>query len=184
MSRVLILHSSFDGQTARIAARIGETLARLGHSTSILSADSDAAFDRIAAHDAVIIGAAVRYGHHSRDLAERVKRSLPAIDARPNAFFSVCLAATHPGPDRSSVEGPLRDFESRTGWTPGDIAVFAGALRYRAYNPFIRLMMRFIVSRAGGDTDTSRDYEYTDWGAVIRFAADFAASLDPRAKAA
>jgi menaquinone-dependent protoporphyrinogen IX oxidase len=26
-----------------------------------------------------------------------------------------------------------------------------------------------IVARAGGDTDTSRDYEYTDWAALRAF---------------
>ncbi|MFB6354044.1 MAG: protoporphyrinogen oxidase, partial [Halobacteriales archaeon] len=31
-----------------------------------------------------------------------------------------------------------------------------------------------IAADATGDTDTSRDYEYTDWDAVERFAASFA----------
>lgn len=30
--------------------------------------------------------------------------------------------------------------------------------------------MRRIVAKEGGDVDTSRDYEYTDWRAVERFA--------------
>jgi len=34
-------------------------------------------------------------------------------------------------------------------------------------------MMRIIVRMAGGDTDASRDHEYTDWAAVERFAAEF-----------
>jgi len=62
-------------------------------------------------------------------------------------------------------------------WTPQHVANFAGALPYRKYPWPLRLMMRFIVSRAGGDTDTSRDYEYTDWNAVDRFAAEFAGRL-------
>jgi menaquinone-dependent protoporphyrinogen oxidase len=33
--------------------------------------------------------------------------------------------------------------------------------------------MRRIASRKGLDTDTSRDYDYTDWDAVDRFARDF-----------
>jgi hypothetical protein len=33
-----------------------------------------------------------------------------------------------------------------------------------------------IVGLAGGDTDTTRDYEYTDWDAVERFADAFALS--------
>ena len=30
------------------------------------------------------------------------------------------------------------------------------------------------MAKAKGDTDTSRDYEYTDWEAVRRFAGEFA----------
>jgi menaquinone-dependent protoporphyrinogen oxidase len=30
-----------------------------------------------------------------------------------------------------------------------------------------------IVRKAGGDTDTSRDYEYTDWEELRGFARDF-----------
>jgi menaquinone-dependent protoporphyrinogen oxidase len=44
--------------------------------------------------------------------------------------------------------------------------------------------MRFIVRMARGDTDTSRDYEYTDWSAVERFASEFAARLAPERAAA
>ena len=46
----------------------------------------------------------------------------------------------------------------------------------------MKLVMRFIVKSAGGDTDTSRDREYTDWDAVDRFAAEFEYPLrEPRA---
>ena len=54
------------------------------------------------------------------------------------------------------------------------IKVVAGALQYTKYNWFIRWVMRRIVSRAGGDTDTSRDYEYTDWKDLELFAHEFA----------
>jgi menaquinone-dependent protoporphyrinogen oxidase len=34
--------------------------------------------------------------------------------------------------------------------------------------------MRRIAAKAGGDTDVSRDYEYTDWNDVRDFAVGFA----------
>jgi len=37
--------------------------------------------------------------------------------------------------------------------------------------------MRLISRLAGGDTDISRDYEYTDWKALTHFARRFSASL-------
>jgi menaquinone-dependent protoporphyrinogen oxidase len=40
--------------------------------------------------------------------------------------------------------------------------------------------MKMIVSFSGGETDSSRDYEYTDWSAVERFARDFARRIAPQ----
>jgi menaquinone-dependent protoporphyrinogen oxidase len=52
------------------------------------------------------------------------------------------------------------------------------ALRYTRYNSLVRLVMRQISKKEGGDTDTSRDYEYTDWGAVDRFAVEFLSEVE------
>ncbi|MCE3247433.1 MAG: protoporphyrinogen oxidase [Geminicoccaceae bacterium] len=55
----------------------------------------------------------------------------------------------------------------------GRSASLAGALRYSRYGFLKRLLMRLIVWREGGDTDDSRDYDYTDWDAVDGFARGF-----------
>jgi menaquinone-dependent protoporphyrinogen oxidase len=177
VSRILVLFRSIDGQTARIAEHIGKTLTRLGHTVTLRSSDGSAVLREIECHDAVILGACIRYGRHSRSLEDKVRAGLAQIAARPNAFFSVCLSAGGPGARPAVAQGYLDDFRARTGWHPRRAASFAGALTYRKYNPFIRLMMRLIVGAAGGETDTSRDYEYTDWTAVERFALEFAQLL-------
>ena len=173
--RVLILHASFDGQTERIAERIGAVLRSGGHDVYVRP--SATARETIPDCDAVIVGAAIRYGHHSRALERLVRAQRAALEARPNAFFSVCLSAGGPGAKPTEARRYVDDFRHATGWVPGHVASFAGALRYREYNSFIRFLMRMIVGMAGGDTDTSRDYEYTDWLAVERFARDFTAWL-------
>jgi menaquinone-dependent protoporphyrinogen oxidase len=177
MSRILVLYSSNEGQAKKIAGRVADTLTQRGHAVS-LEADTPAAFARIPGHDAVVIGAAIRYGHHARGLEQRVKGALPAIEARPNAFFSVSLSAGGPGAKPANVAGYLRDWDERTGWHARRVAAFAGALPYSKYNPFLRLLMRLILKAAGGDTDSSRDYEYTDWQAVERFALEFSGEVD------
>ena len=178
MSRLLLLYSSVDGQAEKIAGRTAAALSRLGHEVTLDDAHAPGAFARLETHDAVMIGAAVRYGHHARGLEALVKANLAPITARPNAFFSVSLSAGGPGAKPRNAEGYLRDFTARTGWAPRRVAAFAGALPYSRYNLLIRIMMRLIVGSAGGDTDTSRDYEYTDWDAVGRFAAEFARALE------
>lgn len=177
MPRILVLYSTHEGQTRRIAERMGAVMARAGHEVHVRPADPISTRGLVDAHDAVVIGAAIRYGHHDRALEKMVRERLPAIAARPNAFFSVCLSAGGPGAKPVEARGYLDDFRRATGWEPHAIASFAGALLYTRYNPFLRLLMRMIVGFAGGETDTSRDYEYTDWLAVERFASEFAARL-------
>jgi len=180
MARILVLYSTYDGQTARIAERVASVLQRSGHAARLraadaVSGDDSAAAGEIAAADAIVVGAAIRYGHHSRELEKLVRAHAPALSGRPNAFFSVCLSAGGPGAKPVAARAYIEDFCRAARWQPGEVASFAGALQYSKYNPFIRFMMRLIVGFAGGETDTSRDYEYTDWAAVERFASSVAA---------
>ena len=182
LRKVLVLHASFDGQTKRIAERIGAVLTGAGHAVTVLAADAPGAASAIAAHDAVVVGGAIRIGRHAPRLRKLVRAHATALASRPNAFFSVCLSAGGPGAKQETASGYIDAFCRWTGWQPHETASFAGALRYRKYNPPLRFMMRFIARVAGGDTDTSRDYEYTDWAAVDRFAVKFRSTLElPRA---
>ena len=182
MARVLIVYSSYDGQTARIAERIAGHLGSSGHPCVVRSLEN--APETFADCDAVIVGGAIRYGHHARALEKWAKRHRDALAARPNAFFSVCMSAGGPGARPKTAQGYLDEFRKRTGWEPQALASFAGACYYTRYNPFIRFMMRLIMGMAGGETDTSRDYEYTDWPGIDRFAGEFAGRFAGRAVAA
>ena len=79
----------------------------------------------------------------------------------PTAFFSVSLTAA--AKDVSPAQTCADHFLAQTGWRPGMVRLVAGALAYTRYNWLVRWMMRRIARKNGGDTDTSRDYVYTDW---------------------
>ena len=103
-----------------------------------------------------------------------MRRFRTALTAQPSAFFSVSLSAGGPGAKPETAQRYLETFLHQVGWRPVQTATFAGALQYSKYGVFKRLLMRMIVGVAGGDTDATRDYEYTDWDAVERFAEKFA----------
>jgi menaquinone-dependent protoporphyrinogen oxidase len=132
-----------------------------------------------AAYDAVMVGASIHYGHHPAYLHKLIRRHRDALAARPCAFFSVSLSAGGPRPKPQAAQRYLDKFLRRTGWRPKLTASFAGALKYSLYGPIKRRVMIVFVGLGGGNTDTSQDYEYTDWGAVARFADAFAQALKP-----
>jgi menaquinone-dependent protoporphyrinogen oxidase len=172
MARILILFATIDGQTARIASRVADLLREEGHDVETRAARTADAADDAFTFDGVIVGGGIRYGKYAKYLAPTVARCIKPLTG-PTAFFSVCLSADGPGAKRATARGYIEEFLGDTGWCPTIVETFGGALLYRRYNVFIRWMMRMIVGFAGGETDMSRDYEYTDWKAVERFAQSF-----------
>jgi menaquinone-dependent protoporphyrinogen oxidase len=124
-----------------------------------------------------MVGASIHYGHHPAYLRTLIRRHGDALAARPSAFFSVSLSAGGPRPKPKAAQRYLDKFLRQTAWQPQLTAKFAGAVKYSVYGPIKRRVMIVFVGLGGGDTDTTRDYEYTDWDAVERFADAYAQRL-------
>lgn len=177
MSRVLLLYATTEGQTALIAERIARTLREQGHGVELMQAEPEQPDPDPAAYDGVVVGASIHYGHHPAYLRKLIGRQRDALAARPCAFFSVSLSAGGPNPKPAAAQRYLDKFMRKTGWRPQMTASFAGALKYSLYGPIKRRVMIVFVGLGGGNTDTSQDYEYTDWDAVERFARAYAQRL-------
>jgi len=80
---------------------------------------------------------------------------------------------------RADVRRSIETFVKETGWQPTRVEPVAGALLYTRYNWLIRFIMKRISQSAGGDTDTTRDFEYTDWAALDRLAHEMATEPRP-----
>ena len=179
MPRILVLYASTHGHTAKIAARIAATLEDDGATVDLqqLNEAQPAPSD----YDAVILGASIHAGHHQRALVKWAEQHRTALGLIPSAFFSVCLtAADDTEESRAATRGYLDDLVEATGWTPGHCTTFAGALQYREYDIATRALMRLLMRRMHHPTDASQDYDYTDWGAVDRWANELTATLAPR----
>ena len=177
MPRILLLYATTEGQTGLIAERIAHTLREKGHNVEMLPADTTQPDLNPAAYDGVMVGASIHYGHHPAYLHKLISRHRAVLAARPCAFFSVSLSAGGPRPKLAAAQRYLDKFMRKTGWQPQLVASFAGALKYSVYGPIKRRVMIVFMTLGGGETDTSRDYEYTDWAAVERFAHAYAQRL-------
>jgi len=129
-------------------------------------------------YDAVIVGASIHMGKHDKHVIDFVRKSQDTLALLPSAFFSVSLAAHG---DTAEAEGYVEQFEQETGWQPDKVALFGGALLYTRYGFVKRHMMRKIARDKPGNlgVDLSRDYVYTEWDGVKRFAEHFDAGLRP-----
>jgi menaquinone-dependent protoporphyrinogen oxidase len=178
MTKILIAYGTSEGHTAKIARYLADVIR--GHGCEAYAVDVErATAGKPDGYDAVIVGASVHMGKHERYVLHYIRQNRNILQRLPSAFFSVSLAARDDSEEaRKEVEGYLDKFVQQTGWRPRQIGRFAGALLYTRYGFFKRSIMRKIARDKGNpDTDTSRDYVYTDWDSVRRFAEEFLESL-------
>jgi menaquinone-dependent protoporphyrinogen oxidase len=180
--RVAIFYATREGQTRRIAEHIAACLR--AHS---VEAD---AFDVRQLHapldwspySTACIAASVHIGHHEPEMITFVKNHRHDLERLSAAFLSVTLseagAEDHTqSPERrqqsaADAHRMVEVFVEDSGWRPAHALCVAGALKYSQYNFLIKLVMRHIARKAGAPTDTSRDYEFTDWWALDRFVEE------------
>ena len=175
MAKILVVYATTDGHTAKVAREIGIALRKAGADAHVLKASGTLAGPEGFA--GVIVAASVLAGRHQAGVRRWVQRHAAALANVPSAFVSVCLMVRDPAA-APALAAVMSRFENRCGWRPTVTKHVAGALLYRQYGWVKRWMMKRIVAQHHGDTDTSRDYEYTDWEDVRRFASDFARRLE------
>lgn len=176
VKKLLITYGTTEGQTEKIASFTRDVLRDLGHDVELRDV-TDMGDTIPAGYDGVIVGASIHMGKHDKHVVDFVRKNQDALARLRSAFFSVSLAAHG---DTAEAEGYVDQFEEETGWRPDKVALFGGALLYTQYGFIKRHMMKKIAGDKPGNlgTDLSRDYVYTEWDGVKRFAEDFAAGLD------
>jgi menaquinone-dependent protoporphyrinogen oxidase len=172
MARILVLYGTTDGHTAKVARSLGDTLRNHGVEVDVVEAGR--AGPRPEDYSGIIVAASVHAGGFQRAVRRWVRRYAQALRGKPTAFVSVCLAVLQREPDvQQELAAIVNRFLTGTGWQPTMTKTVAGALLYRRYNWIKRWVMKRIVRKAGGDTDTTRNYEYTDWSDLGAFAIQF-----------
>ena len=180
--QVPVFFATTEGQTRRIAERLAAVL-REEHldSRAIEVAGREAAAIDWTRVRGAILGASLHAGRHQKAADLFVRAHAAELNRTVSAFFSVSLSAASKNRDEVEAAAQLaKAFPAACGWRPQIVASVAGRLAYTEYGFFIRFIMKRIARKEGAPTDTSRDYELTNWADVDRLARDFAARIDSR----
>jgi len=172
MAHLLVLYGTSEGQTRKIAKFIADTLRDRAHTVDLVAASEVEDSLSADAYDGVIVGASVHSGQHQAAVSTFVTNHRSVLNRRPSAFFSVSLAVLDED-HHEEAERYVSNFLDETGWAPDEMATVAGALRYTKYGVIKRFIMKQISKSSGRPTDTSRDFEFTDWDQVARFVDRF-----------
>jgi menaquinone-dependent protoporphyrinogen oxidase len=180
MTSILVLYGTTDGHTAKVAARLGAAFKDEGCDVTVARAGSlvtDAWPER---YDGVVVAASVHIGSYQRPVRRWVEAHGEQLSRMPSAFLSVCLGILEHRPEVDrDLQEMMQRFLGRARWRPTVVKQVAGAVPYTRYGWLKKWMMRRMVAKVSHDTDTTRDYEYTDWADLEMFARDFLHQVDP-----
>jgi menaquinone-dependent protoporphyrinogen oxidase len=168
MASILIIYSTVDGQTRKICQRLQQVIEREGHRVELVPV-SEAGVAELNRFDKIVIGASIRYGKHRPEVFEFVARNRAALDAKPNAFFTVNVVARKPGKNQPETNPYMQKFLQQSAWRPRELAVFAGKIDYPKYGFWDRQVIRFIMWMTQGPTDPKAVVEFTNWEDVEAF---------------
>lgn len=167
MPSILIIYGSTYGQTERVARRIGELLLQAGFAVDLHRGDQLPDHLTLETYTGVLVAASVLGGHHQRYIRQFVGYNAARLNRLVSAFVSVCgSAASDPAKASRYIDGLLEE----SGWRPSITRSFTGAVAYTKYSWPIRWVLKRISRSKGLPTDTSRDWDFTEWREVDAFA--------------
>lgn len=174
--KLLIAYGTTEGHTRKIASQVADWIRERGHEVALIDTAALPGDLRVAEFDAYLLAGSVHMGKHQAQLVHFVKDNLSVLQDKPSAFVSASLSAVG-GNDSLHKEAQhcIDTLLNETRWEPTMSTPVAGALLYTGYDWLKRMLMRAISKHEGGDTDTSQDYEYTDWVALRQFVDRFLA---------
>lgn len=185
MKSIVVIYATREGQTRKVGEHIAADLCKNGFDAHAVDVGEGAKSINLSEHDAAVVAASVHMGRHEREMVKFVKRHRDELERLPSVFLSVNLgeaiverpetAPEKKAKSEADVKQQIEKFIHDTGWHPPQTKAVAGALAFTKYNFFTK----FVLKRAelGGNTDLSRDYEYTDWVALDHFVDEFARRL-------
>ncbi len=170
---LLIFYATIEGQTRKIAERIARIAEDNGNMVFLADASQPGLADP-AGYDAAILCAPIHIGKYPASFVHYIQQWKGSLKSVPTALLTVSLAiASKNESERKEAENFPRQLEQATGWRADKELNAAGALKYLEYDFLRRWAMRYISGKEGGPTDTSRDYEMTDWVELEKFVEAF-----------
>lgn len=172
MSSILIIYGSTYGQTERIARRVGELLRQAGYAVDIHRGDQLPKNLTLELYSGVVVAASVLAGYHQRYIRIFVRHNAARLNRLASAFISVCgSSGSNPAQAAAYISGLLEE----SGWRPTITRSFTGGVPYTKYSWPIRWVLKRINRSKGFPTDTSRDWDLTEWHGVDAFARSLTA---------
>jgi menaquinone-dependent protoporphyrinogen oxidase len=177
--RVAVFFATREGHTRKVAERIAANLRSQGLDVDLMDVRTHQTGLDWSQYETAWVAASVHAGQHEREMVRFVRKHRTQLEPLNAVFVSVSLSqagaedvtgtAARREASAADVRRMIDVFVRKTEWHPARIMPVAGALAYSRYNMLVRFVMKRIARSQGAPTDTSRDYEFTNWETLDRF---------------
>lgn len=171
---VLIAFGTIEGQTEKIARFVEEVVRRSGHRVVVFDTvdrGSNALFDGI---ETVILAASVHERRHPKSFEDFVSAHRTDLASRKVMLLSVSLNAAFEE-FLDDAQDYADEVMMRTGLTPAETVLVAGAVRPESYDAYARRVLSRVVLRGRTFDPTKDAHEFTDWTALEASVSEFLA---------
>lgn len=171
--KVLVAFGTTEGQTRKLAHHIEASIQANDHTCEVHNCEDKDTTSDVATFDAVIVAGSVHQQHHQPTVSEYVKKHLSVLQTKPTAFISVSLSVTFDaGKDEAAQY--VTKFTEETSWTPTQVHLAAGAIRFLEYDFFKELTIHHVVLKGRKmPPHSGTNPEFTDWNALDAFVTSF-----------
>lgn len=179
---ILIIFETVEGQTRKIAETVEEQIRAAGHETRRFDTRDRSALPSFDGIEKVVLAAPVHERRHPKDFEVFVTASADELKARQTLLISVSLKAAF-SEGREEAQDYLTEMEMRTGFSPDQEVLAAGAVRSESYGYFESQVVKNVVL-SGRDIELVDGVrEFTDWDELRKEIDAFLQSDRPDRKA-
>ena len=174
---VLIIYSTIEGQTGKIANFVADRVRDAGEEVRLLDADEteEAEFADV---DKAVLAAPVHERRHPRAFEAFLTAHAKDLQARPTLLLSVSLNAAFPEGMEEALDY-VTEMTMRTRLEPTATVLVPGAIRGGAYDYYSQQVLKHVVL-GDRDVDPSEvtEHEFTDWNILAAKVTSFLSNAE------
>jgi menaquinone-dependent protoporphyrinogen oxidase len=175
--KVLIAYATIEGQTEKIARFVGDEVSKAGHDFDRVEISQEGGSVPLDDVDSVVLAAPVHERRHPKAFEAFVAGQRDVLGTKRTLLLSVSLrAAFEQGLEEA--QDYVDEFKLRTGFSPEQEALVAGAVRSESYDYYQTEIMRHVLLRDQEYDVADGAREFTDWSKVSATLRDFLARSD------
>ncbi len=130
--------------------------------------------------DHVIIGSPIYMGRFPRRFSRWINQNRSCLKGIRTSLFTFSLnAADQHHKAKSMNDLLLRRYSKNLAVKSKFVASFAGSLAFKEYGFFTKLIMKYISRSNGGPTDSTKNFELTNWKEIEKFAKTIRLTVSP-----